>query len=138
MPYSSLNAKKRSAAIRMSNDGFYLDDLKGHDYIYFNDALPYERINMTILHETGHCALDHKGKSETEEAEANFFAKYAAAPPPLVHRVHPQTPEHIARVFCLSLTAAKYAFNYYNKWLTYGENRFKRYEIRLLKLFSAA
>ena len=95
-------------------------------------------MNMTILHEIAHCVLDHNGESEEEEAEANFFAKYAAAPPPLVHLIRPQSAKHIEEVFCLSYTAAVNAFNYYHKWLEYSGNCYKNYEIRMLRLFQAS
>ena len=43
------------------------------------------RIRFTIMHEIGHIVLDHTEHSDLAESEANFFAKYALAPPPLVH-----------------------------------------------------
>lgn len=141
IPYSSLNEEKRAAAMRSSTDGFYLT-VNGNDYIYYNDVdVSYDRLNMTILHEIGHCVLDHTGdptKSEEEESEARFFAKYAAAPPPLIHRIKPDCPEEIAYFFCISYTAASYAYDYYRKWLTYGGTDYKDYESRLLLLFEAA
>ena len=112
------------------------------DYIYYNDIdITYERINMTLLHEIGHCVLDHTGNfndSEEEEAEAAFFAKYAIAPPPLVHRILPKGPEDILEVFNISYEASIYAFNYYLKWLNYGNKKYTNYELRMLKLFEAA
>lgn len=138
VPYSSLTEPKRKAAMKISPDGFYLEDKNGSDLIYYNDDVPYERANMTILHEIGHCVLDHKGESEEEEAEANFFAKYAAAPPPLIHQMTPICPEKIADVFCISFTAAVYAYSYYQKWLEFGGKDYTEYEIRLLMLFNAA
>ena len=139
VPYSSLSDTKKEAAMKISKDGFYLEDSAGKDIIFYNDALPYKRVNMTILHEIGHCVLDHKGGSEEEEAEANFFAKYAAAPPPLIHRLKCViTPEIISDVFNISITAAYYAYEYYQKWLFYGATQYEPYEIKLLRLFSAA
>lgn len=138
IPYSSLSKAKLKAAIRISPDGFYMESLSGEDLIYYNDTFStdsYERINMTILHEIGHCVLDHQGKSEIEELEARFFAKYAVAPPPLVHRIKPKQPEEIAKAFNISREAACYAFEYYKKWLTYGGKEYTEYEIRILELF---
>ena len=141
-PYSSLNNEKRLAVMRCSPDGFYVEHCNGKDYIYYNDIdIVYERINMTILHEIGHCVLDHTGDlnySEEEEAEAAFFAKYAIAPPPLVHRILPESPEDILEVFKISYEASIYAFNYYLKWLNYGKINYMDYELRMLKLFEAA
>ncbi len=101
-------------------------------------AASYERLNMTLLHEIGHCILDHKGGSEEEEAEANFFAKYAAAPPPLVHYLCDKSAESIENAFCISYTAAVYASNYYQKWRAHGNSKYTDYEIRLLHLFDVA
>ncbi len=138
IPYSSLTGPKRAAAMRLSKDGFYIEDMRGSDIIYYNDEMLYERTNMTILHEIGHCVLDHNGNSKEEETEASFFAKYAAAPPPLVHRVEPRSPEDIAATFNISSEAAINALDYYRKWLTFGGESYKEYEIRLLHLFNTA
>lgn len=138
IPYSSLSDEQQSAAMSISTDGFYMEDNDGNDKIYYNDAITYERLNMTILHEIGHCVLDHEGESEEEEAEANFFAKYAAAPPPLIHRINPETPKDIADMFNISYEASEYAMAYYHKWLVYGSKEYTEYEIRLLRLFDVA
>lgn len=139
IPYSALTEKQRAAAMKVSTDGFYMEHRSGDDLIYYNDdGISYERMNMTILHEIGHCVLDHKGESDKEEAEANFFAKYAAAPPPLIHRIKPERPEEIADFFNISYEASVYAFSYYQKWLVYGGKDYTEYEIRLLRLFDAA
>ncbi|MBQ7460517.1 MAG: ImmA/IrrE family metallo-endopeptidase [Oscillospiraceae bacterium] len=139
IPYSALSEEQRTAAMRVSSDGLYAETKDGQDVIYFNDiGVSYERMNMTILHEIGHCVLDHTGHSDEEEAEAAFFAKYAAAPPPLVHRVKPNCPEEIADAFDLSYEAACYAYEYYLKWLQYGGKEYTEYEVRLLQLFEAS
>ncbi|MCR5648662.1 MAG: hypothetical protein K6F67_03895 [Oscillospiraceae bacterium] len=140
IPYSVLSERQRSAAMRISADGFYMEDPLGSDIVYYNDddGISYERANMTILHEVGHCVLDHIGESDEEEAEAGFFAKYAAAPPPLIHRIKPEMPEEIADVFNISYEAAYYAMDYYQKWLAFGGKDYTEYEIRLLRLFEVA
>lgn len=66
IPYSSLSDEQQSAAVSISTDGFYMEDNDGNDKIYYNDVITYERLNMTILHEIGHCVLDHEGESEEE------------------------------------------------------------------------
>lgn len=86
IPYSSLNHMKQTAALTISSDGFYMEDQYSNDIIFYNDSVAYDRMNMTVMHEIGHCVLDHRGETE-EEAEASFFAKYAMAPPPLVNRI---------------------------------------------------
>ena len=140
IPYSALTEKQRLTAMKVSTDGFYMEDQFGNDLIYYNDddSISYGRANMTILHEIGHCVLDHTGESEEEETEAGFFAKYAVAPPPLIHRIKPDRPEDIADVFNISYEAACYAMEYYRKWLAYGGKDYTGYEIRLLRLFDVA
>lgn len=141
IPYSALSERKLAAIMQASPDGLYVETMSGQDIIFYNDDIPYKRINMTILHEIGHCILDHTGspdKMGEEEAEACFFAKYAAAPPPLVHREKPSCPEELAEIFDISFTAACYAFDYYHKWLAYGEDDYTEYELRLITLFTPA
>ncbi len=137
IPYSPLAKEKQMAAMELSKDGFYMEDIQGNNIIYYNDNILYERLNMTLLHEIGHCVLDHTGRSDEEEAEASFFAKYAAAPPPLIHRLSDKSVESIAQAFCISITAAYIAREYYLKWLAYGGNWLRDYEVTLLRLFNA-
>lgn len=136
IPFSSLSEKKLCCAKILSNDGFYVEGNDGRDFIFYNDLLtPQERINMTILHEIGHCVLDHVGNSPYEEAEAQFFAKYAIAPPPLINCIHPSSSIEIASYFHLSKSAASNSFDYYQKWMFYGDKSLKDYEMKLLSLF---
>lgn len=140
IPYSSLSPKKLAAARRVSNDGFYFEPGDGKEYIYYNDSIGYERSNMTILHEIGHCVLGHYDGMDQEEAEAEakFFAKYAVAPPPLVHMINPACPDDIGLAFGISYIASVYAFAYYHKWLLkhHRIGNYSKYEQRLLCLFS--
>lgn len=92
---------------------------------------------MSILHEIGHAVLGHKETGgDIAEAEANFFAKYAAAPPPLVHTIQPQGPEDIYHIFNISYEAACYAYNYYLKWLHYGGEFYTSYENQIIEQFN--
>ncbi|MBQ9691334.1 MAG: ImmA/IrrE family metallo-endopeptidase, partial [Eggerthellaceae bacterium] len=139
IPYSSLSSKKRLAACQVSFDGFYLEPGDGKEYIFYNDMMGYSRLNMTILHEIGHCVLGHHDKMNQDEAEAEakFFAKYAAAPPPLIHLLNPKGPKDIKDAFMISLQAATYAFGYYKKWLKQYQKTgsYFAYELQLLRLF---
>lgn len=139
IPYSGLKREKRREVVKISPDGFYLEPGDGKEYIYYDDTKGYERANMTILHEIGHCVLGHNEDTDPDvaEAEANFFAKYAIAPPPLVHRISPSLPEDIQRYFCISYEAACNVLNYYYKWLYYGGNCYTAYERRLLRQIPA-
>lgn len=82
--------------------------------------------------------LDHTEESELAEAEAKFFAKYALAPPVLIHKLELKDAYEVYEHFDISLEAAGYAFSYYRKWLTYGNKNYTNYEIRLLQLFKEA
>lgn len=135
--FSSLDEKKLYCAKKLSEDGFYVEGNDGTNFIFYNDfIIPKERINMTILHEIGHCVLDHNGNSPCEEAEAQFFAKYAIAPPPLINFINPNSSNEIAIYFNLSRSAAINSFNYYHKWALYSDKCLKDYEIKLLALFT--
>ena len=98
----------------------------------------YRRINNTLAHECGHIVLDHTEESELAEAEAKFFAKFALAPPALIHKLKLKDAYEIYDHFDISIEAAGYAFSYYRKWLTYGNRDYTDYELRLLQLFKEA
>lgn len=137
VPYSWLSDKKLEAARRVSEDGFFLA-FYDREYIFYNDVdRNYERQNWTILHEIGHIVLDHTGHSEREEAEADFFAKYAIAPPVLIHKIKAEGVNDIYYSFNISLEAAEYAFGYYKKWLKrhLAEGRYMDYEKAMLQLY---
>ena len=140
IPYSSLSESERKAARAFSMDGFSIEKTNGDWITFFNDEdNNYERINRTIMHEIGHFALGHTGEvGEEEEMEANFFAKYALAPPPLVHRLPIINKDSIKETFNISWRAAEYALQYYEKWLNYGGALYRDYEIKLLQLFQVA
>jgi len=137
VPYSTFSRKKYREALRTSPDGFYAEE-KGVEYIFYNDiGKNFERQNMTILHEIGHCVLDHTGHSQHEEDEANFFAKYAIAPPVLVEKIGAESPEDIYEFFDISYEAAIYAYDYFLSWKRRHNRigRYTEYEVRLLALY---
>ena len=90
-PYSSLPPDEYMNALCIDTDGFSgveQNPVTGMNQyvIYYNDHAQYERMRWTIFHEIGHIYLGHHdnpddSNSTIEEAEANFFAKYAIAPP---------------------------------------------------------
>ena len=78
-------------------------------------------------------------EGDEEEAEAEFFAKYALAPPPLIHNmVEDISPFSIMKKFDISYAAACYAYKYYNSWLQYGQREYTGYERKILSQFSIA
>lgn len=137
VPYSSKPEKTRQLMKEESEDGFSLKR-NGVWYIFYNDAKGYGRINNTLTHECGHIVLDHTEESMLAEAEAKFFAKYALAPPVLIHKLKLKDAYEVYNHFDISLEAADYAFTYYHKWLAYGNKNYTNYELRLLQLFKEA
>lgn len=135
IPYSAYSDDVKVLLIKRSEDGFSIEKAPGEWYIYYNDAMSYGRINNTIMHENGHIVLDHSQESELADAEARFFAKYALAPPVLIHRLNLKNSNEIASAFAISAEAARYAYSYYEKWLRYGESNYTDYEVTLLNNF---
>lgn len=135
IPYSSKPLEKQEYLLKISEDGFSTK-YDGTWYIFYNDKKGYGRTNNTITHECGHIVLDHTQESDLAEAEANFFAKYAIAPPVLIHKLKLKNPHEVYEHFDISIEAAFYAFSYYQKWLTYGNKDYTNYELRLLRIFA--
>ncbi len=139
VPYSSLSTKKLEIAYTISQDGFYAEHGDGKEYIFYNDSCGYRRSNMTILHEIGHAVLGHTEETDHDvaEAEAGFFAGYALAPPPLIHKLTDKTVLCISETFDISYESALYAFNRYMKWINYGPHQYMNYEVVLLNQITA-
>lgn len=140
IPYFALENKKKMAAFRISRDGYSIETIGGEWIIFFNDECKsYGKINQTIMHEIAHYILEHVRGGEEEEAEAKFFAKYALAPPPLIHQlINYVNVEAIMQTFDLSYEAASNAYRYYRKWLRYGAEDYTSYEISMIELFEVA
>ena len=139
VPYSTLSEKKREKLNIGSEDGInVLCEIEKDvfvTFIYYNDEMPDRRIRFTIMHEIGHIILDHTEYSELAESEANYFAKYALAPPPLVHKLKIGDYLELADKFDLSYECAYYSMQKYLKWLRYGSPELLDYEITLISLF---
>lgn len=136
LAYSELGEEVRAAALKLSPNGFKFVLQSGaakNARIYCNDAQPSGRVRFTLLHEIGHIALGHLEDSDVAEAEANFFAKFAIAPPSLVHVIRPNDYLDIAAAFGVSRKCALYSWNYYQKWLRAESEG--DYEQRLSRLF---
>lgn len=143
-PYSTLDSAACQEALLESNGGFSRVEQApdtGMNYyaIYCNDTHHREgSIRWTIFHEIGHIYLGHHdrppGNERTEEDEANFFAKYAMCPPPLVGAAECSCPQDVYNTFHTSDYFAEFAFNYYQRWLDSG-SYYRPYEVELLKRF---
>lgn len=137
IPYSAYKKSTVDLMLMESEDGFSIKRF-GKWYIFYNDDRLYGRVNNTIMHENGHIILGHTEDSELAEAEANFFAKYALAPPVLIHKLALTDIYQISEYFEISYEAAKNALSFYYKWLNYGGKYYKDYEIKLCNLFDIA
>lgn len=138
VPYRLLGKTAKAACLKVSESGFKFCFV-GHDgletrYVFYNDQKPCGHVRFTVLHEIGHIVLGHLQESEVAEAEANFFAKYAIAPPMLVRMIEPTDYMDIAEAFGLSRECALYAWNYYRRWLRISG--YKDYELNLESIFS--
>lgn len=137
IPYSAYPESAQRLMRKESTDGFSI--LKDTDewVVFYDDSVNYLRVNNTIMHEIGHIVLDHTEDSALAEKEVNFFAKYALAPPVLIHKLKLNRAMDISNRFKISYEAACYAFNYYQKWLQHGGRFYKDYELHLLRQFDA-
>lgn len=135
VPYSSEPTEKRKVFKFFSKDGFSYLTMDDEWVIYYDDTMPNARIRFTIMHEIGHIVLDHTEHSDLAESEANFFAQYALAAPPLIHCIKPEDYMDIAREFNISKECALYAMGNYHNWLRYGASYMLDYEIALISLF---
>lgn len=139
IPYSQLSPEKQKKAYEASKDGFNLlvEIAKGIfvQTIYYNDNMPEQRIRFTIMHEIGHIVLDHSEHSDLAESEANHFAKYALAPPPLVHKLQIGDYLELAEKFGISNQCAFYSMKNYTNWLKYGSPNLLEHELMLISIF---
>ena len=142
VPYSKLNEKTIAAFGNENKDGISVEMEIAQGVfewtIYYNDEMPKRRIRFTIMHELGHIWLDHTEHSELAEAEANHFAKYSLAPPPLIHQLQIEDYIELAERFELSEECAYYAMQFYNKWLRFGSEHYSEHEKKLISLFRVA
>lgn len=147
-PYSSLGPAGYQTALSIDPDGFSRVELNQetqmYQYvIYYNDFANPGRMRWTILHEIGHIYLGHHDNhfninQAMEEAEADFFAKYSIAPPPLINVAKCECPMDIYNTFKVSRQASSYLFDYFTKWKKYGPMDYEPFEIEMLVLFNAA
>jgi hypothetical protein len=147
-PYSSLDWDDYFEALGKSEEGYSTveqDPATGMNryVIYYNDQNHGIRnIRWTVFHEIGHCYLGHHdnppGNEQWEEAEANFFAKYAMCPPPLLYGAACNCPQDVYDKFFASNKFSYYAFDYFQTWLYRGQRGYQPFEIQLLKQFHFA
>ncbi len=140
IPYTSYPFQTKKLMMKLQEDGFFIEKDDGQIIIYYDNFKIHNsgRINFTILHEIGHVVLNHSQESDLAEAEANFFAKYIIAPPPLIHELKLNSPEEIQSTFKTSEEVASYAYDYYNTRIEYGSNRLTDYEEEIIEHYRYA
>lgn len=145
-PYSSLSSEALIESNSKDPDGYSKIEMNSttgmYQYvIYYNDTSRNEgRIRWTLFHEIGHIYRGHHDtpddrNSEIEEAEANLFAKYAIAPPPLINYLNITSPKEIQDTFCTSYEASYNIMDYYCKRVHYGPHDMESYEKQIMQLF---
>ena len=134
--YGNLMEEQCKIAKEISEDGFYLEDTGTGPGIFVDETKISTRRTWTLLHEIGHVKLDHASSPnlsrEDKEKEANFFAKYIAAPPPLFLLLPSITQENVRRAFRISRQFSEYAIAYFGKWRNQFHGIYRNYEISLL------
>ena len=147
-PYSQLNVDEFLDAFDISVEGYSKVEMNPETgmwqyVIYYNDMhfdLNHQR--FSVFHEIAHCYLGHHDEKESEdtdnieEAEANFFAKYAMAPPPLINHYRERVcPALIQERFQTSYEEAGYEYEYYQKWREFGPREYTPVEYHMLAMF---
>lgn len=114
--YSSMSEKKKIQCLKISDEAFVLKN-----EIYYNDRNINGRVRFSLMHELGHILFRHGlNRTDEEEKEANFFAKYILAPPMVIHCLKCNTTKHLSITFDVTNEFSKYCLNYYNTWLKYA------------------
>ena len=79
--------------------------------IFYNADTYTQRVRFTIMHEVGHVILNHKRNTQTQEAEANFFASQFLMPSALLleirRRGYNLDENKLCRTFNVSIAAAR-------------------------------
>lgn len=131
--YNQFNERTFQAVIRASEDGM-VAKIDNHYEIFYNPSKSTERIRSTVFHEIGHIRLRHLVHDEENEAEANFFASYFLAPPPLINYFNLKHEEEIMEKFWTTYTLASNSLERYCKWLQFSSPGFTEYEKRIIRL----
>lgn len=117
------------------DDAFSWYDPQRKTYVIaYNPNRYIDRVRFTLMHEIGHIDMGHKCESELAKKIADYFAGYALAPSPLIHKFASADVATIGAVFQVSPQCAQARSDRYVKWLEYGKPTYKDYERVLLSL----
>ncbi len=133
--YSEVSESQRALLIAASKDGFsYFSKNKFH--IYYNDKIfPKSRIRFTIMHEIGHVVLKHSCSNDANESEADFFARNALAPLPLLIFLKIENKNEIVEKFDVSNACAENILRSLITRMDYKNYDLFDYEQELINLF---
>lgn len=112
-------------------DGFISAD---RTKIFYNDKRISNKIRYTIMHEIGHKVRGHMEYSQLAEAEADWFAAYGIAPPPLIDLFDISEYTDIVDMFETTLDCARHSMDRYISWKNFACKDVD-YEKDLLELF---
>ena len=133
-PYSQLPIEKQLQLRKLECEAInFYDPESGAFIICYDDSFIYTRVRFTIMHEIGHILLEHKQESQLARKMADYFAAYALAPSPLIHRFGCDDFVDVHNRFDVSVSCASACFQRYRNWLDYGGG-WKPYEKTLLSL----
>ena len=138
IPYSKCSVEKRSLLMVASKEGVScFDSSRGRKYIiYFNDQIKCkQRIRFTIMHEIGHIVLEHGASSEQTESEADFFARNALAPMPIMIDRKIYNLEEIQETFDISEPCAINVLRTLNARIEKGYEKLFSNELKLVQMF---
>lgn len=102
-----------------SDHGYTISDKIGHFIIVYNDSKDIATIRFTLAHELGHIILDHNGKYEYQEKEADCFARNLLCPIQIINEYGISTPTDYVNCFQISPPMANVAIQYYKSDLFY-------------------
>lgn len=118
-PYSKNPNFISTVSPNNETDGFTIAGTR--TIIFYNDQCTAQRCRFTIAHELGHIVLGHLKRGEITqmnrepdpkdnelEQESNIFASRLLAPACVLHALHINTPEEIAKLCDISIQSARF------------------------------
>lgn len=107
------NPELYNMCVSYSDDAFLDRNTKT---VAYNNNKPKGRIRFSLMHELGHCMLNHESDTPHNEQEANCFASNILAPRIAIYYAKCKNAADVKNVFGLSLAASEYAFMDYCSW----------------------
>lgn len=133
--YSDLCINERELFVKLQPDGFK-DESEDGIIIFYNDMQSPSKIKFTLLHEIGHIVRGHKEFSPLAESEAEWFAAYAIAPPPVINLFEISDFIDIMEIFDTTYNCAWHSMSRYLNWKKFARKN-AQYDVILKNLFSS-